>query len=94
MGKDSLVSELDDIVSDPHIKGANGVLPGTILLDRQFTESAMEKSLEGGHPIVHIASHFVFKPGDDNASYLLLAGKNTDTSGYHSQWPTFATIRI
>jgi CHAT domain-containing protein len=32
---------------------------------------------------VHIASHFVFKPGDDSQSYLLLAGKDTDAAGYH-----------
>jgi CHAT domain-containing protein len=32
---------------------------------------------------VHIASHFVFQPGDDSQSYLLLAGKERDTSGYH-----------
>ena len=33
--------------------------------------------------MVHIASHFVFKPGDDNQSYLLLAGKDKDTDGFH-----------
>lgn len=79
----TVVSELDDIVKDPQVKGANGVLPGSILLNGQFTERAMESQLDGQHAIVHIASHFVFKPGDDNQSYLLLAGKNTDSVGYH-----------
>ena len=32
---------------------------------------------------MHIASHFVFKPGDDSQSYLLLSGKDAAGSGYH-----------
>jgi len=76
-------AELDDIVKDPHVDGAKGVLPGSILLNGQFTEKAMESQIGGQHAIVHIASHFVFKPGDDRASYLLLAGKDRDSSGYH-----------
>jgi CHAT domain-containing protein len=79
----SVVVELDDIVRDPQVPGANGVLPGTILLDGNFTERAMEDQLNGQHAIVHIASHFVFSPGDDNASYLLLAGKDSASAGYH-----------
>ena len=43
----------------------------------------METQLDGAHSIVHIATHFVLKPGDDTQSYLLLAGKDADTSGYH-----------
>ena len=79
----SVVTELDDIVRDPQVPGANGVLPGTILLNGQFTERAMESQLEEQKAIVHIASHFVFKPGDDSASYLLLAGKESAGDGYH-----------
>lgn len=79
----AVVGELDDIVRDPRVEGAHGVLPGSILLDGQFTEKAMERQLDGAHPIVHIASHFVFRPGDDSNSWLLLAGRDTDTSGYH-----------
>jgi CHAT domain-containing protein/Tfp pilus assembly protein PilF len=79
----AVVGELDEIVKDPQVPGANGVLPGSILLNGQFTEKAMESHLDGPHPIVHIASHFVFKPGDDNASYLLLAGKDSEGVGYH-----------
>jgi CHAT domain-containing protein len=79
----SVVTELDDIVKDPQVTGADGVLPGSILLNSQFTQAAMERQLEQPPAIVHIASHFVFAPGDDSASYLLLAGKNTDSTGYH-----------
>ncbi len=79
----TVVSELNDIVKDPHARGAAGVLAGTILLDGQFTEKAMEDQLGSPHAIVHIASHFVLRPGDDSQSYLLLSGKESEGAGYH-----------
>ena len=79
----SVAGELDDVVRDTQVQGANGALPGTILLDGQFTEKAMEDHLNGSHGVVHIASHFVFKPGDDGDSYLLLAGKDEGGAGFH-----------
>jgi CHAT domain-containing protein len=79
----SVEGELNDVVNDPKVKLANGVLAGTILLNGQFTETAMENQLGGQHSVVHIASHFVFKPGDDSQSYLLLAGKDKDSQGFH-----------
>jgi CHAT domain-containing protein/Flp pilus assembly protein TadD len=79
----AVAGELDDVVKDAQVKGANGALPGTLLLDGQFTEKAMEDQLSGKHGVVHIASHFVFKPGDDGDSYLLLAGKDEGGSGFH-----------
>jgi CHAT domain-containing protein len=75
--------ELNDIVHDPQVKDAHGLLQGTILLNNQFTEKAMEDQLGTRHPVVHIASHFVFEPGDYTHSYLLLAGKDNNTAGYH-----------
>lgn len=80
----SVKYELDEIVRDPHEKDSRGVLPGTILLDGNFTEKTMADELGTPHPIVHIASHFVFRAGDDRQSYLLLAGKEEEgPAGYH-----------
>jgi CHAT domain-containing protein/tetratricopeptide (TPR) repeat protein len=79
----AVTGELDNVVKDAQVQGANGALPGTILLDGQFTEKAMEDQLSGRHGVVHIASHFVFKPGDDSQSYLLLAGKDEGGAGFH-----------
>jgi len=79
----AVVDELDEVVQDKQVKGANGALPGKILLNEQFTEKAMEEQLGSQHTVVHIASHFVFKPGDDTQSYLLLAGKDQGGAGYH-----------
>jgi len=79
----TVVSELKDIVSDPRVSGADGVLPGSILLDGQFTEKAMEDRLNAQPNVVHIARHFVLQPGNDEQSYLLLAGKDQASAGYH-----------
>jgi CHAT domain-containing protein/tetratricopeptide (TPR) repeat protein len=68
-------AELNHVVNDPKVQGANGVMPGTILLNGRFTEKGMVNLLGGQHSVIHIASHFVFLPGDDEKSYLLLAGE-------------------
>jgi len=79
----AVANELDEIVKDSKQSNAHGALPGTILLNGAFTEKAMEDLLDHSYSVVHIASHFVFKPGDSTASYLLLAGKDTDSAGFH-----------
>jgi len=84
--------ELNEIVSDPNLPQSRGVLPGTILLDEKFTETAMEQQINT-QSIVHIASHFLLKPGDDDLSYLLLAGKDQDAKGYHLSVSDFRNDR-
>lgn len=50
-----------------------GPLDGTIVLDETFTRQAMSDYLRRHKfSVVHIASHFSFKPGNDGDSYLLL----------------------
>lgn len=53
-------------------KEEGGVLAGTVLLDSGFDRSAMLSSLKVRRPLVHIASHFRFVPGDEGRSFLLL----------------------
>jgi CHAT domain-containing protein len=79
----AVVGELNDVVTDPKVQAAHGVLPGTILLNEQFTQKAMEDALNGRYKVVHIASHFVFQPGDDSKSYLLLASNDNAAQGHH-----------
>ena len=78
-----MTGELDDVVDDPQVKNARGVLPGVLLLNGAFTEKALADLLSSPRAVVHIASHFVYQPGNDSQSYLLLAGKDKDTGGYH-----------
>ncbi len=80
--------ELDSIISDPATPSSNGVLPGTILLNGQFTEKAMEEQVKA-QAVVHIASHFVLTPGNDDLSFLLLGGKDNDQRGYHFSMADF-----
>jgi len=75
----AVAGELDQVVHSPQSTAAHGALPGTILLNAAFTQKAMENLLDQQFSVVHIASHFVFKPGDDSQSYLLLAGKDADS---------------
>src|SRR5262249_25157271 len=49
-----------------------GALPGVILLDKEFTRGKAAAVLAEGYPVVHIASHFVFRSGSLQDSYLLL----------------------
>jgi CHAT domain-containing protein/Flp pilus assembly protein TadD len=79
----AVTAELHAIVKGPQSSESQGAFPGTILMDQDFTERAMEHELSGRHSIVHIASHFVFRPGDDSQSFLLLAGKEKGDAGYH-----------
>jgi CHAT domain-containing protein len=51
---------------------ARGVLPGRVLMDEEFTGEALRNALRQRYPLVHIASHFAFKPGDETDSSLLL----------------------
>ncbi len=67
--------ELDRIVREPGLRGGaadDGVLIGRTWLDQDFTASALSGALDDGYPVVHLASHFVFKPGTEQDSFLLL----------------------
>ena len=53
----------------------NGILQdmnGSITLDNDFTAKAFKTGLEAEPPVVHLASHFVFKPGSEANSFLLM----------------------
>ena len=84
----SVSSELNRVVRDPRADNKDGVMPGEMMLNAAFTEDAMKKALAAGYPLVHIASHFAFQPGNETDSFLLLGGKNAE--GTHL---TLAEIR-
>jgi CHAT domain-containing protein len=49
-----------------------GLFAGESLQDAKFTKGAMLAALKQKRPLVHIASHFAFRPGDEERSFLLL----------------------
>jgi CHAT domain-containing protein len=84
LGKlNAVPDELASVVRSDSTPGSHGPVPGTILLDDSFTETGMETALDQHPLLVHIASHYVFRVGDDTKSYLLLGGKNTGGQAFH-----------
>ncbi|WP_221229471.1 CHAT domain-containing tetratricopeptide repeat protein [Niveibacterium umoris] len=67
--------ELGRIVRDA--RHPDGTLPGEVLLDGEFDRGGLEDALSGRFNVVHIASHFDFRPGDAERSVLLLGDGNT-----------------
>lgn len=57
-----------------------GVLEGTVMLDGSFTKDSLRAALRRKYPLVHIASHFMFQPGNDADSFLLLGGDDEQSN--------------
>jgi len=68
-------NELDSIVSSDR-PDSHGVVPGIIVLDEAFTAERLGRELTDGYALVHVASHFVVRPGRLSESYLLLGDGN------------------
>jgi CHAT domain-containing protein/Tfp pilus assembly protein PilF len=56
--------------------GNRGVLPGDAHFDMDFTAKRLRDALDKSYPVLHIASHFVFRPGNESNSFLLLGDGN------------------
>lgn len=66
-----VANELSEVISGKD--NTTGAIPGTTALDTAFTRASLMASLDASHPqVVHIASHFAFRPGRDEDSFLLL----------------------
>jgi CHAT domain-containing protein/Tfp pilus assembly protein PilF len=66
-----VATELDWIVKADD-SDRYGVLPGFVALDGAFSANRLQVALAEGYPAIHIATHFVFRPGPVDDSYLLL----------------------
>jgi len=51
---------------------SKGVLDGVIRLNKDFNEQQLQHLMQEEYPVLHIASHFQFKPGTEVDSFLLL----------------------
>lgn len=52
--------------------GMNGILPGVIKMNRDFTKEALFEIALAPRSVIHIASHFWFNPANAELSFLLL----------------------
>jgi CHAT domain-containing protein/tetratricopeptide (TPR) repeat protein len=50
----------------------HGIFDGETLQDAKFTKTTMLSALRRKRPLIHIASHFAFRPGDEHRSFLLV----------------------
>jgi CHAT domain-containing protein len=50
----------------------DGIIDGEVFLDAQFNKASLLATLKQKRPLVHISSHFKFRPGDKSNSFLLL----------------------
>jgi CHAT domain-containing protein/tetratricopeptide (TPR) repeat protein len=66
----SVEEELNHIVKSKGEK--TGILPGSKFLNEKFNYNSLSSSLLEGNQILHLASHFVFRPIEPSQSYLLL----------------------
>jgi hypothetical protein len=67
-----VMEEMHGIIREAGAGSQSGVLPGVIKLDEAFTQEAMLAGLRQRPPVVHVASHFQFSPGNEINSALLL----------------------
>lgn len=63
--------ELNGIVRQ-NTTGSKGVLDGVIRLNQDFNPQQLQQVMREEYPVLHIASHFQFKPGTETDSFLLL----------------------
>ncbi|MGH9967542.1 MAG: CHAT domain-containing tetratricopeptide repeat protein, partial [Pyrinomonadaceae bacterium] len=72
-----------------------GLLDGEVLPDARFTKAAMLSSLKQKRPLVHISSHFSFRPGDESRSFLLLGdGSAMTLEDLKAQPDLFAGVEL
>jgi CHAT domain-containing protein len=72
-----------------------GVLDGSVLLDDEFTAEALKTAVRSGDPVIHVASHFRFAPGDDTRSFLLLGdGTHLTVASLRAQTELFRGVEL
>ena len=62
-------SELEMLLGS---ESKRGIVDGVSLFDTEFTKTAFIEQLNQRRPLVHIASHFLMRPGNDPNSFLLM----------------------
>jgi CHAT domain-containing protein len=87
--------ELHGIIRDERDKTSRGVVAGTVELDEDFTEESFRASLRNGYGLVHVASHFRFRPGNEMDSFLLLGdGQHLTLDRIRSLPNVFGGVRL
>ena len=91
----AVADELRGIINDDRAETSSGILHGHVLLDEAFTEPALKAELLRRPRVVHIASHFQFRPGDEADSFLLLGdGHRLSVADLKNDWNLFDGVDL
>ncbi len=72
-----------------------GIIDGNVLQDLQFNQKNMLDELKLKRPLVHISSHFLFRPGDESLSFLLMGDGTAFTlADMKKQGDLFAGVEL
>jgi CHAT domain-containing protein len=87
--------ELAEIFRDTE-NGKKGIISGKVLINTDFNQKGMVGELKAKrYPLVHVASHFFFKPGNARKSYLLLGDNDRFTLADMQNFPgLFAGVEL
>lgn len=89
-----VAEELNGIIKPEDGSASTGVVPGSILLDDTFTADSMRAALRQRYPLVHIASHFQFNPGDETNSFLLMGDGKLTLEQIRKEYPVFRGLDL
>ncbi len=92
----AVVDELHSIIRDDRAENADGgVLRGRVLLDESFTEAALRAELRQSPSVVHVATHFQFRPGNETDSFLLLGdGRRLTVADLKQEFAFFVGVDL
>ncbi|MGH8175289.1 MAG: CHAT domain-containing protein, partial [Steroidobacter sp.] len=87
-------AELERIV-DRGGSDRDGVVPGIVALDQAFTHRQLDGAFGGRFALVHLASHFVFRPGALTDSWLVLGdGQFLTLASFKDQAPDLSAVEL
>ncbi len=85
--------ELNAIVKEKNGVDANGIFPGTLKINNDFTKEALFEGARTGMPVIHISSHFWFNPAQEETSFLLLGnGGRLEMTEFQDYPNLFSTV--
>ena len=91
----AVAAELERIVRRDTRQDRDGVLPGRIYLDEQFTADQLRSAAADSTPVVHVASHFVLQAERASESYLLLGdGSRLGLTEFESSGLDFNGVQL
>lgn len=65
-------TELNAVIKESTPMDKDGIFPGSVTLNKNFSKQSFFEGLRGNAPVVHIASHFSYNTVKEDMSFLLM----------------------